>query len=115
MQTNAITQSKMEIATEIGRMESAIAKQESVIKELEQSRNSAKGNRTAGAAAALIGLLLVLFLSNLWYIGVFLILIGALTLFTAMSKQTNAEREIKGASDSISEMRGKLAEKRAML
>jgi beta-lactamase regulating signal transducer with metallopeptidase domain len=106
---------QLRMATEIGQLEGNLAKWESYQREAERKLQSAKGNRTAGAAAVLIGLLLVLFLFGLWFIGAFLILIGALTLFTAMSKQSSAESELKEAEQAITQTRTRLAYLKAQI
>jgi len=116
VQPSTATNQKLQIAGDIGRMEAEVAKAESTQREMERKLQSAKGNRTAGAAALLIGLVLLLFLGGIIAaIGVFLAIIGVLTLLTAISKQSNAQSQLKAQEAQIAEMRGKLAELRAQL
>jgi len=106
---------KMEIAAEIGRLEAELSKIESGLREYERQYNSAKDNRTAGAAALLFGILGILFLFNLWPLWGFLGLIGILTLLTAMRKQGEAKEGMQESEIRIADIRAKLAERRAQL
>jgi len=106
---------KLQIAGEIGRLEAEVTKTEAELREHERKFNSAKGNRTGGAAALLIGILGFLFLYSFWPLWAFLGLIGLLTLLTAISKQGGAKTAMKAAEARISVSRGKLAELRAQL
>jgi hypothetical protein len=116
VQPTTATNQKLQIAGDIGRMETDVAKAESTQREMERKLQSAKGNRTAGAAALLIGLVMLLFLGGiLAVIGVFLAIIGGLTLLTSIAKQSNAQSQLKAQETQIADMRGKLAELRAQL
>jgi hypothetical protein len=106
---------KPEFAAEIGHMESELAQKEMTLKELDSQWLSAKGNRMAGIIALLIAILGFLFLSSLWYVWGFVGLIGLPTFFVALSAKNWAEREKKTISPAIADLRGKLAEKRALL
>ena len=109
------TQIKMRLIAEIGKLETDIAKQETLVREWEVKVGSARNNRTGGAIALLISILGMLFLIGLWFVWVFLFLIGGLTLLTAISRQNEAERSIKEISQFVAVARGLLAEKRAAL
>lgn len=106
---------KLEIAAEVGRLEAELAKVEAELREHERKFTSAKGNRTAGAAAVLVGILAFVFLNLLWPLWASLGLIGLPTLVTAISKQRGAKTAMREAEDRISEVRGRLAELRAQL
>jgi hypothetical protein len=107
-------QDKLQIADEIGRLESQLAQAESSLREKERKLQSAKGNRVAGAAALLIGLILMLFFGGIiGILGIFLIVIGVLAWITAIFKQSGAKNELKMEEARIADLRGKLAELRA--
>jgi hypothetical protein len=106
---------KLQAAQKIGSLETEVAKAEAQLREHERRFSSAKGNRTAGAAALLIGIIGLLFLSSFWWLWAFLGIIGALTLLTAISKQGNAKKDITSTEARVAEMRGELAELRAQL
>jgi hypothetical protein len=88
IQAAATPNPKLQIAGEIGRLETEIAKAESGQREIERKLQSAKGNRTAGIAAALIGVVaFVLFFRGFGFVlGIFLLIIGLLAWFTASFK-----------------------------
>lgn len=106
---------KQEMAAEIGRLEGQISQLEATRREAERRLQSAKGNRTAGAAVVLIGLLGMLFLTGLWYLWGFLIIIGGLTLVTAIVKQSGVQSELKAAEATMAQSRSSLAELQARL
>jgi ABC-type Fe3+-citrate transport system substrate-binding protein len=113
--TKEYEMNKLEIATEIGKLEGELSTVESELREHERQINSAKNNRTSGAAALLIGILGFLFLYFLWYLWLFLGIIGILTLFTAMGKQKEIKERIQASEKQISYFRAELAERRAKL
>jgi len=106
---------KIQLVTEIGQLETAITQAESNLREKQAALQSAKGNRTAGAVALLIGLLLFLFLSSAWFLGAFLSLIGLLTMLTAINKQNNLQTQIQTFDHGLASLRGELATKHAQL
>ena len=114
------TNPKMQIAGEISHKRVELDGAESTQREMERKLRSAKGNRTAGAAALLIGLILFLFLGGvlggvLGTLGIFLAIIGGLTLLTSMAKQSKAQSQLKAQETQTAETRGKLAELSAQL
>ena len=114
------TNPKMQIAGEISHKRVELDGAESTQREMERKLRSAKGNRTAGAAALLIGLILFLFLGGvlggvLGTLGIFLAIIGGLTLLTSMAKQSKAQSQLKAQEMQTAETRGKLAELSAQL
>jgi hypothetical protein len=77
-------QDKLQIADEIGRLESQLAQAERSSWEEERKLQSAKGDRVAGAATLLIGLILMLFFEGIiWILGIFLIVVGVFAWMTA--------------------------------
>lgn len=104
---------KMQIVEQIGIAESALAQAESRMRDAERELQSAKGNRTAGAAALLIGIIAGLFVS-IW-IGGFLAIIGLLTLVTAIGRESSAESRLKEYESIVASKRGLLAQLRALL
>jgi|GEM_PF-3143670 hypothetical protein len=109
------SEEKKSNAKQIGELESELARLEGAQRENERKFNSAKGNRTGGAVAILLGLLGFLFFIPLWPLWGFLAVIGALTFFTAMNNQSKAETGMKYVQNQVVEMRAKLAELRAVL
>ncbi len=107
---------KLQLAGEIGQLETAVAQAEGAQREADAKLKSAKNNRTAGAVVTFIGLILLLFFGGvLAALGVGLAIVGGLTLLTAIAKQSAAQKIVRAGDQQIAELRGKLAEKRAQL
>src|SRR5260370_10865458 len=106
---------KAEMAKEIGRLEGELSASENARRDIESKLSGAKRTRTAGAAAVLIGILGVLFLNGLWVLWIFLIIIGALTLVTAIVKQSGTSQDVATLDQQITSARAKLAELRALI
>jgi len=100
---------------EIGQLEMDLAIAETKLKEFEEKSGGNKSNRNVGAFAFLIGLLGILFLSVLWPMWLFIILIGALTWFTALAKGGSAQEEREKLQTNIAELRQQLAIKRSSI
>src|SRR5258705_7321884 len=104
-------------AVRIGELEAQISTLEGQLREAERDLAGVTRNRTGGAAALLIGILGLLFFSP-GYLGLlwlFLCLIGALTLITAIVKQGGAKQRISDIQSSMTASRAQLAEGRVLL
>ncbi len=110
------TSPMLQIAGEISHKKVEIDGAENTQREMKRKLRSAKGNRTAGAAALLIGLILFLLLGGvLSALGIFLAIIGGLTLLRSMVKQNNTQSQLKAHETQLAETRRILAELSAQL
>lgn len=116
MSVSVSAPSKLELAGEIGRLETELAQAEAELRKKEDRLKSARGNRVAGTIAILIGLVCAFFLGGLIsWLGLLLVAAGLLAWVTAIFQQGNAKRAIQQQEQVIAAQRGQLAEKRAQL
>jgi hypothetical protein len=109
-----IPQDKLQMADEISGLESQLVQAENSLRDKDLKLQSAKTSRISGAAAILIGLILMfIFEGFLGYLGIFLILIGVLAWVTALFQESSAKKELTVAVTRNAQLRGKLAELRA--
>lgn len=106
---------KDQLIEEIGNLETDLSTTEGDLRKSERQFDSLKGNRTSGSVVLLLGLIGIIFFSDLWYVWYFLIAIGGLTFLTAIKKQNAIKLSIKTYEDNLSKIRSKLAESRAEL
>jgi len=103
------------LAIDISRLENqALALEQSITKNqaIVQATNF---NYYSGQIAVLVGVLGLILLTNLWWIWLFLLVIGALTYFSAKSKRAGAAKQIEDAQANILKLKTEANELRAQL
>ena len=106
---------KESIIIELSNLEEELFKSERELKSYEDKFNSAKSNRTAGSVVLLVGILGIFFFYNLWYLWLFLIIIGGLTYLTAITKQKTIRSSIAIVEENLAGIKKDIAENRAIL
>ncbi len=113
-----------QLITQIGQLESSLAQWEAHRRDVEQNLHSATRNRTAGAAAMLLGFILGviwLFLPNgngTWLClaqGALLGVIGLATLATAIINHSSAGSDLSETDQTLAQIRASLATARTQL
>ncbi len=113
----AVTDAKLQIASEIGSLEGEIARAEMIQRKMERNVHSIEINRTTYAVAILIGNALTLTnspsIAFIAGIAGLTIAIASLVLFImAIFDKSRAQRELESQDAKVAEMRGKLTELR---
>lgn len=103
------------IVSEIGTLEARLAELDGVVEKAQRNYQSARGSRTFGNVMFLIGLVGIILLFDIWYLWLFLLVIGAGAYFSAKSNLKKAEKEIDGNKKEAEGVRASLAEKRALM
>ena len=110
-----INQVPLDPAQEIGSIQKDISEIEVKLSNAHEKMNSTKGNRTAGYVVIFLALIGFLFLSGIWPLWLFLLVVAALTYFTASSKSSEAKSLIIPLEQKLAALKASLEQKLAAL
>ena len=103
------------LISEIGVLESDLAKIEIAIKVAENKVQSTIGSSALSGITMLFGIFGFVIFSQLWYVWVFLFLVGTLAYLATKIKERRLKREVTDLQGKVPELREKLATKRAIV
>ncbi len=99
-----------DLKTAIRRLESEVAMNEDMLRDLNRLVSLARNNRVLGAGAAFMGLAALALSVSAWPVTAFMIGLGGWVLATALAKQNRAKQEIKAVEAKLLASHLKLSE-----
>jgi len=106
----SINNIKISTIPTIAEVEQIITYSRTQLRIWQERASSANSGKSGGGIALLIGILGLLFLSGIWYLWIFLFIIGALAYLTQADKGRHAAEEIKAWEKVVGKLNARRAE-----
>lgn len=103
------------LAIEIAKLENQVLVYEQSINQCQKKIDSTKFNFISGQVVFVIGMLGLILAFSIWFIWLFLIIIGGLTYLSSNSKRSGAVKEIDDLQSKIIELKKQANDLRAEL